>query len=589
MKLINRSLIRKLITIVLILIVSVFTYAFNLEDTINSFKDSAEKKLNETKESISDMYKKTEEKLSDTYNKTKEKTGDFFEGTKETVEDTIKDTKNKVEDYSNEFSNSFREQGQKTLKNIEEKASEIINMDTSELVNRANEIKNWTINEGKKAWGKMDEYPELKAVIEIAADEAYGETVGKAKTKIILATAIYEIAKDGKLDSKEMMAFCEEIVVISVQKKIEEVEKTVKIVGVVSKATGVMSEREVQQMLKLYNQVLDIATYNEEWDDKETLELIYYVSETLPMYNYSIDEVAPVVEKAIVQARTSSSEPKQVIQKLRRELSYTSEPTDYLYHVGLIIAGILLSFFGYKIIRSSAWLIGILFLPAILGMSVYYHSENITIAIVVVVVTLLASILIRKIFFHLMVIFAGSILTYVLLILIDSSGLIRNFPFEWLVAITVVGGIASIYMRKFITITMTSMTGAIIVVSSVASIINLISPSLFIGDNTSSVNSIGTTIEAFVMSIFMITSGLFEQIASFLHFNKLDLDFIIWEPLYFKLNNGSQYFYFSLGVFMFFIYCVVFQYVKKKPFNANKALKNQKTYELIEKKSDFYI
>jgi hypothetical protein len=49
-------------------------------------------------------------------------------------------------------------------------------MDTRELVNKASEIKDWTVNE-ERSLEKMDEYPLLKSVVQIAADQAYESTV----------------------------------------------------------------------------------------------------------------------------------------------------------------------------------------------------------------------------------------------------------------------------------------------------------------------------------------------------------------------------------------------------------------------------
>ncbi len=582
-----RALIRRLVAVSLILLFYALTFAFNLGDALKSIQQSAGNAVNKAKESVSDIYEKAKDTVSDTYNKAKDTAGNLYDSAKDTVGNVIKDTTNKVGNHSQQLSNTIKEQGKEALRTIEKKASEIVNMDTRELVNKASEIKDWTVNEGEKVWKEMDEYPLLKSVVQIAADQAYESTVGEVKTEIMLATAVYEIAKDGRLDSEEMMDFCDRVVTMAIEEELAEVEMAVQIVGVVSEASGLMSESEVNQMLGLYYKAVDIAFYNRDWDEKEIIELMYYISESLPMYDYSIEEITPVVEKAIAQAKNRSIEPEQVIRELRMELGYAGEPIDYLTHSALIIAGILLSFFGYRILRSSAWLIGILLLPTLLGISVYFLSGNVTITVVVVVVALLASIFIRKMFFYLLVGLVGFAITYVLIVFMISRGVIESIPVEWLFGISAIGGMVILLIRKFTAITITSLTGAYIIVSSTTSIINMISPGIFAGSGPVSIQRIGTNMRAFVLSLQTIARYLFDQIASFLYLDRLNIDLMPIKPSYANLSGGSQYFYFSLIVVILVVFFVVFQYRKQKPKTAKRTVESRERSELADRQDGF--
>ena len=267
------------------------------------------------------------------------------------------------------------------------------------------------------------------------------------------------------------------------------------------------------------------------------------------------------------------------------ELGYAGEPIDYLTHGALIIVGILLSFFGYRILRSSAWLIGILLLPTLLGISVYFLSGNVTITVVVVVVALLASIFIRKIFFYLLVGLAGFAITYVLIVFMISRGVIESIPVEWLFGISAIGGMVILLIRKFTAITITSLTGAYIIVSSTASIINMISPGIFAGSGPVSIQRIGTNMRAFVLSLQTIARYLFDQIASFLYLDRLNIDLMPIKPSYANLSGGSQYFYFSLIVVILVVFCIVFQYRKQKPKTAKRTVESRERSELADRQT----
>lgn len=578
---------RKLLALSLILLLSILVAAFNLGDALKSIQESAGNVINKTKESVSDIYDKAKDTLSETYDNVKDTAGNLYDSAKNTVGNAVEDASNKVGNYSQQLSETIKKEGKEAIENIEKKTSEIVNMDTRELVNKATEIKDWTVDEGKKIWKEMDEYPMLKSAVQVAANHAYESTVGQVETEIILATAVYEMAKDGKLESEEMMDFCDQVVTMAIEEELAEVEMAVQIVGVVSEASGLMSESEVDMMLNLYDKAVDIAFYNRDWDEKEIIELMYYVSESIPMYDYSIEEVTPIVEKAILQARNGSIEPEQVIRELRMELGYAGEPIDYLTHGGLVIAGILLLFFGYRILRSSAWLIGILSLPTIVGISVYFMSYNVAITAALTVIAFLASIFIRKAFLHLLVGFAGFVMPYVFIVFMISKELIGSIPIEWLFGISLLGAIVSVLIRKFIVITLTSLAGATLAVSSAASIVNMVDPGIFAGTGASSVQSIGTNIRAFAQSIEIITKNLFDQIASFLYLDRLDIDLMPVRPTYANLSGGSQYFYFSLIVLILIVLSMVFQYRRQKTKIAVKTLENSEGHELVDGEGDF--
>nr|WP_300980650.1 hypothetical protein [Mesotoga sp.] len=554
---------------------------------MKSVQESAGNVINKTKESVSDIYDKAKDTLSETYDNVKDTAGSLYDSAKDTVGNVVEDAANKVGNYSQQLSETIKKEGKEAIEKIQKETSKIVNMDTRELVNKATEIKNWTVDEGKKIWKEMDEYPVLKSAVQVAVNHAYESTVGQVETEIILATAVYEMAKDGKLESEEMMHFCDQVVAMAIEEELAEVEMAVQIVGVVSEASGLMSESEVDMMLNLYDKAVDIAFYNKEWDEKEIIELMYYVSESIPMYDYSIEEITPVVEKAIFQARNRSVEPEQVIRELRMELGYAGEPIDYLTHGGLVIAGILLLFFGYRIFRSSAWLIGILLLPTVVGISVYFMSYNVAITAALTFIAFLASIFIRKAFLHLLVGFAGFVMTYVFIVFMISKELIGSIPIEWLFGISLFGAIVSVLIRRFIVITLTSLTGATLAVSSAASIVNMVDPGIFAGTGASSVQSIGTNIRAFAQSIEIITRNLFDQIASFLYLDRLDINLMPVRPTYAKLSGGSQHFYFSLIVVILVVFCIVFQYRKQKPKTAKRTVESRERSELADRQDDF--
>jgi len=221
------------------------------------------------------------------------------------------------------------------------------------------------------------------------------------------------------------------------------------------------------------------------------------------------------------------------------------------------------------------------------GISVYFMSYNVAITAALTVIAFLASIFIRKAFLHLLVGFAGFVMTYVFIVFLISKELIGSIPIEWLFGISLLGAIVSVLIRKFIVITLTSLAGATLAVSSAASIVNMVDPGIFAGTGASSVQSIGTNIRAFAQSIEIITKNLFDQIASFLYLDRLDIDLMPVKPTYANLSGGSQYFYFSLIVLILIVLSMVFQYRRQKTKIAVKTLENSEGHELVDGEGDF--
>jgi hypothetical protein len=115
----------------------------------------------------------------------------------------------------------------------------------------------------------------------------------------------------------------------------------------------------------------------------------------------------------------------------------------------------------------------------------------------------------------------------------------------------------------------------------------MVDPGIFAGTGASSVQSVGTNIRAFVQSIEIITRNLFDQIASFLYLDRLDIDLMPVRPTYANLSGGSQYFYFSLIVLILIVLSMVFQYRRQKTKIAVKTLENSEGHELVDGEGDF--
>ncbi len=576
-----RKLLRRFTPTICFLVFSVICFSFNIGDALEGIQESTSNAIEKTKESVSNIYEKAKDTVSDTYNKAKDTAGNLYDSAKDTVGNTIKDTTSRVGNLSQEITNTVKEQGKEAINAIEEKTSGIMNMNTGELVNKASEIKDWTVNEGRKIWKEMDEYPVLKSVVQIAARQAYESTVSKTEREIMLAAAVYEMAKDGKLESDEMMSFCDRLVAIAVEEEIGQVKMAVEILVGVSEASGLLNDRELNTMLGLYNRVIDISFYNSTWDEAEILELMYCVSESLPLNSYSTEEIAPAVERAIAKAKDKSVEPKQIIREMRAELGYGVEPVEYLIHFGLIIAGILLLVFGYRMLKGSIWLIGLILLPSILGISIYFETNNRVITAVVVIVAILASIFARKAFFLMFTVCVGYAITYTLTVYMISRGMIENIPVEWLFGISVAGGILSLLVRRLVTITGTSLAGSYLLLSSAATMANMIKPGIFAGTGSLDIQRLGINLRAFVLSIGSITRHLLDQIVSTLYLDRLEIDVTRARLTYVNLSGGSQYFYFSVLVILLAVLGIVIQYRKER-----RVLTKRTSYEEKEQREE---